>query len=142
MNLRTTSLRLVRLPSEAGMVPKMALLVMSKLLSCWALPMELGMVPVSWLLYRVSTVSLEVGLMTLGMEPVRLLFPAKDTHALGHYPILLMNDSAHIIMNSRGNDNIRSFLRRCIYSIGATSPGLQVQIRKQCHTSQNTAEAR
>ena len=59
------------------MVPKMALLVMSILLSCCALPMEAGMVPVSWLLYSVSTCSREAGLIWLGMGPVRLLLPAR-----------------------------------------------------------------
>ena len=76
LNLRTAYLSWVMLPREGGMVPKTALLVMSKFCSCLALPMVEGMVPVSWLLYSVSTCSLDVAGSALGMDPVRLLLPA------------------------------------------------------------------
>ena len=77
LNLRTAYLSVVMLPREAGMVPKMALLVMSKLVRCCAFPIEAGMVPVSWLLYSVSTCSREAALIWFGMGPVRLLLPAQ-----------------------------------------------------------------
>ena len=76
LNLRTAYLSWVMLPREGGMVPKIALLVMSKFCRLLALPMVEGMVPVSWLLYSVSTCSLDDAGSTLGMEPVRLLLPA------------------------------------------------------------------
>ncbi len=76
LNLRTAYLSCVMLPREGGMVPKMALLVMSKFCRLLALPMVEGMVPVSWLLYSVRTCSLDVTGSALGMDPVRLLLPA------------------------------------------------------------------
>ena len=84
LNLRMAYLSSVMFPREGGMVPKMALLVMSKFCRCLALPMVEGMVPVSWLLYTVSTCSLEDGGTTLGMDPVKLLLPAQRTSPCHH----------------------------------------------------------
>lgn len=81
LNLRMAYLRVLTFPREGGMVPKMELLVMSKLLSWRALPMLAGIVPVSWLLYVVRTCwNRECSVQKFSPDPPSCASPRAPSH--------------------------------------------------------------